>query len=402
MRRRFSLVLGIVIFAVASLYPHATVQAVDVSRETFLNQLHYNNLITDGDFVAINSLSVGEIQSFLSSKGSYLATAPADQLGEGHRGRSAAQIIWDAAHGKYDAGGTLNGIAINESTGTVSPKAILVTLQKEQSLVTLTDYQARRLNAAMGYGCPDSGGCNPNYAGFTRQVEWASWQLRYNYEIAGRNAGWWQSVYGNQFQYRVGNGKSMAYSFNDPPVSGTVTVTFNNQATASLYRYTPHITYGNYNFWKLSREWFGASTGGGSSGAFNDTSAVELRTYQRLVTVKGSKETDARVVFNGSQIAGGGGTSWSHQFEPTVGRRDYIFEFKDSSGNLIATKTVTVDRRKQGDIEGSGRVDLADLSLISNGWGTTIMGEDWRNLNPEVDNEINLLDLSIFANNWDG
>ena len=28
--------------------------------------------------------------------------------------------------------------------------------------------------------------------------------------------------------------------------------------------------------------------------------------------------------------------------------------------------------------------------------------DDWRNLNPETDNEINLLDMSIFANNWEG
>lgn len=383
-------------------YPVGPTRAVDISPEYFINNQQYSRLISDGDFIAVASMSVADIQSFLQSKGSYLASAPSDQLGENNRGRSAAQIIYDAAHGLYDAGGSLNGITIDTGTGTISPKAILITLQKEQSLITISDYQSGRLNAAMGYGCPDSGGCNPNYSGFTRQVEWASWQLRYNYEIAGKDSAWWTDHYGSQFQYRTGNGKSMSYSFSSPPLSGSVTVAFNNKATAALYRYTPHITYGNYNFWKMSRDWFGMSGEGGSAGSFNDTSAVSVRTYQQRIKIQATKESSTRIVFNGQVIAGAGDTSWSHEFEPALGQNTYRFEFQDGTGVALGTKEVDVDRHKQGDIDGSARVDLADLSLLSNAWGTTIQGEDWRNLNPEADNEINLLDMSIFANNWEG
>lgn len=394
-------VVATVLLVGNTLWATQMARAADVSPEYFINNQQYNRLISDGDFIDVNSMSVASIQAFLASQGSYLASAPPSQLGDGHRDRSAAQIIYDAAHGKYEAAGTLKGVVINESTGTISPKAILVTLQKEQSLITLGDYQPNRLNAAMGYGCPDAGGCNSSYAGFTKQVEWGSWQLRYNYEIAGKDASWWTANYGSQFQYRVGNGKSMSYSFSSPPMSGTVTVGFNNQATAGLYRYTPHITYGNYNFWKLARAWFNLSNEAGSGAAFNDTSSVELRTYGSSVKVSASKESGISIYSNGSVVASSGGTSWSHTISPPVGTTTYTYDFRNSSG-VVGTKTVTVERRKQGDIDGSGRVDLADLSLLSNAWGGTIQGEDWRNLNPESDNDINLLDMSIFGNNWEG
>jgi hypothetical protein len=33
-------------------------------------------------------------------------------------------------------------------------------------------------------------------------------------------------------------------------------VTLANKATAALYRYTPHVFNGNYNFWKFFQNWF--------------------------------------------------------------------------------------------------------------------------------------------------
>jgi len=188
-----------------------------------------SNLIPDGTFININRLDVGGIQRFLESKNSYLKN-----FSEG--GRSAAQIIYDASHGRGDAAGSINGITINGSTGTVNPQVILVTLQKEQSLISKTTRDDNALRKAMGYACPDSGSCNPNYAGFTKQVENGAWQLRYNYERAqGRGFG----------DYQVGQN----FCFDD--WNGTHCGRFDNRATASLYRYTPHVYNGNYNFWNL-------------------------------------------------------------------------------------------------------------------------------------------------------
>ncbi|MGI6103531.1 MAG: NBR1-Ig-like domain-containing protein [Patescibacteria group bacterium] len=186
-------------------------------------------LISDGEFTDVNAMSVTEVQRFLDERGGFLAS-----FSEG--GRSAAQIIWDAARGKNEAAGSWSGIVINETTGTVSPKVLLVTLQKEQSLLTMKSYSEAALRTAMGYGCPDSGGCNEKYAGFTKQVENAAWQLRFNYERAQ----------GHGFSdYQVGQ------SFCMSDWNGTNCGTYGNRATASLYRYTPHVYNGNYNFWNM-------------------------------------------------------------------------------------------------------------------------------------------------------
>lgn len=397
LRKGFS-ILGVALIVTILALPLGS-SAQDISPTYFIDNQQYNRLIADSDFIDVNSMSVAAIQNFLSTQGSYLAVATPGELSDPYN-RSAAQIIWDAAHGKYDAGGNLYDIVINENTGTISPKAILVTLQKEQSLVTLGDNQPNRLRTAMGYGCPDSGGCNANYAGFTKQVEWGSWQLRYNYEIAGKDASWWNSHYGSGMQYRVGGGTSMSYGFSNPPLSGTVTVGFNDQATAALYRYTPHITYGNYNFWKLSRDWFDLGGQGGTAASFNDTSSVVLETYGGTVKVQGSKTTNSKIYYSNQLIADSGGTSWSHSYVPDMGRHDYTFQFRDSNGASLGDKVVTVERHKTGDINGDSSVNLLDLSLLSNSWGVTVQGQDWRNLNSEVDNSIDLLDISIFANNW--
>ena len=193
-----------------------------------------NNLISDGAFVDVNKMGAGSIQSFLERRGSFLKDYS-------ENGRMAAAIIYDAAHGYGDASGNINGIAINSSTGTVNPEVILVTLQKEQSLISRTSRDDNALRKAMGYGCPDSGGCNSAYAGFTKQVENAAWQLRYNYERAQ----------GHGFSdYQVGQ----SFSFSD--WNGQHSGRYDNRATAALYRYTPHVYNGNYNFYTFYVQWF--------------------------------------------------------------------------------------------------------------------------------------------------
>lgn len=199
-----------------------------------------SRITEDSVFVNIDKMGLIEIQHFLELKGSFLANYA-------ENGRTAAQIIYGAAHGVGDASGDCNnttvclGVDINKSTGTVNPEVILVTLQKEQSLITMTTQSDAALKTAMGYGCPDSGGCNPNFAGFTKQVEHASWQLRFNYERAQ----------GKGFSdYQVGQ------SFCTSDVNGTNCGAYDNRATAALYRYTPHVYNGNANFQKFMNAWF--------------------------------------------------------------------------------------------------------------------------------------------------
>jgi len=377
------------IVAMMPLLPTFTL-AADTSLQAYLNGQHYNNLISDSDFLDINSMSAQDIQNFLVSRGSYLASAPSSQLGDGAAGRNAAQIIYDAAHGLYDAAvGCANGVCINSSTGTISPKAILITLQKEMSLVTLSTYDQGRLDRAMGYGCPDSGGCDARYLGFSNQVGWAAWQLRYNCMAPESRVS----------PYYVGRVTSIA------DWDGTRSVYFSNRATASLFRYTPHTYYGNYNFWRLGIEWFGFGIGSGGGGeGVNDTSSASARMYANhgAYLIKSLKQSGTRVYFSGQLVADIGPTSWQYQFNPAIGTHNYSFEYRDGSGGLVGTKVITVEKRKNGDINGDGSVNLLDLSLIGGSWGETVKDDNWTNLNPDVDNEINLLDISIFANNWEG
>jgi uncharacterized protein with LGFP repeats len=141
----------------------------------------------------------------------------------------------------------------------ISAKAILVTLQKEQSLVTSKAPSDWALRAAMGMGCPDTAPCDDAFAGLASQIVSGTRQLK-AYKVGG-------------FAKRPG----VQYIQYHPDASclGT-TLNVRNWATASLYSYTPYqpnssalanlygsgdscSSYGNRNFWRFYNEWFGAS-----------------------------------------------------------------------------------------------------------------------------------------------
>ncbi len=185
-------------------------------------------ITSDITFTDSNSMTEADIQAFLESKGSYLAgyhETRDSQIGPNNdvpaHGWSASKIIWQVAHW-YG----------------VNPMVILTTLQKEQSLVTNPAPPEWALDWAMGYGCPDSSPCS-SYQGFALQVDWGTWQLRWNMDLA------------NSHDPRV-----------SPYITGnTITIDntpvyLGNGATASLYRYTPHFQ-GNENFAYIYESWFG-------------------------------------------------------------------------------------------------------------------------------------------------
>lgn len=365
--------------------------AIETTRDTYLNNQYYNNLVSEADFTDINSMSAEAIQGFLNERGSYLKDFS-------ENGRTAAQIIYDASHGHGEASGSLYGIDVNTTTGTVSPRVILVTLQKEQSLITKTERDDNALNKAMGYGCPDSGGCNSKYAGFTNQVEWGAWQLRYNNEAAGKNASWWETNYSGQIHYYTGKTATWGWA-------GTYyLVTYGNRATAALYRYTPHVGYGNFNFWKLMIDWFGVSspTVTVTPETRNDTDAISITTYKTKFKATGSKASNTIAYFNNDPAGRVGETSWTLEFEPPIGRADYYVSYADAGNNTVDRKQITIDRRKVGDINGDVKVDLLDLSVMSEAWGQNVSDDAKTNLNPETDSLVDLLDISLFANAWEG
>lgn len=182
-------------------------------------------IISDAEILDYNAMTEAEIQQFLEAKGSYLATFSMANPNTGEI-QKASKIIYDRCQANK-----------------ISPKFVLVLLQKEQGLTEDPNPGQSSLDWATGYGCPDGGGCNERWRGLWKQVNSATLQFFDYIE--------------NDTDYTYQKGKT--YAFNNKyssTVQGTVTVTPFNKATAALYNYTPHVYNGNYNFWKLWRKYF--------------------------------------------------------------------------------------------------------------------------------------------------
>jgi hypothetical protein len=148
----------------------------------------------------------------------------------------------------------------------ISPKTIIVLLQKEQALITDDWPWTIQYTKATGYYCPDDptrpGWCDPAYAGFFNQVYNAARQLNRYVQ---------QPTY---FNHAAGRTSYVPYQANAPSCGGT-NVNIQNGATAALYNYTPYqpnsaalnnlygtgdncSAYGNRNFWRMFNDWFGS------------------------------------------------------------------------------------------------------------------------------------------------
>lgn len=230
-----------------------------------------NYLISDAVFDATGTMTTAQIQAFLnrfpnSCLRNYTAAKPLDYSSYGGN-TSAAEII--------RASSQLYG---------VNPQVLLVTLEKEQSLVTGgAGCDPWRYASAMGYACPD-GGALYNYpalgitntcvsaqqhAGFSAQVNHGTWQLQFNRQRAVGNLAWRNNesvinygfyTKGYRQQYA---GAPLLYYDGTATISGRL-VTMTNGPTATLYTYTPHL-YANEVFVQLFTNWFGSPTGSPST-----------------------------------------------------------------------------------------------------------------------------------------
>lgn len=189
-------------------------------------EFNYNNIISDAEMNNYSSMTQSEVQGFLDSKGGYLANYVCEDK-EGNA-RKASEVIY----------------TLSQETK-LNPQFMLTLLQKEQSLLTDKDPTERQLAAAVGYGCPDAGGCNPRWNSFFKQVNSSYLQFRSYLDESDQ--------YPNRYQL----GQTYIIPRDNTPVRTIDIVTPQNSATAALYTYTPHVYYGNYNFWKLYNDYFG-------------------------------------------------------------------------------------------------------------------------------------------------
>ena len=169
-----------------------------------------DTVISQTSFRAATSMSAADIQAFLETQSGALKA----YSGPDHTGaqKTAAEMIAEAS------------IAFN-----VSPKVILATLQKEQSLLSTKNPSASQYDGAMGAGMPDSGNNNASMQGFGNQIWWGAQKLNKN------ALDWHQGAY--------------------EPVDGT-NVYPTNEGTFAQYRYTPHFS-GVMSFWMIYWRYFG-------------------------------------------------------------------------------------------------------------------------------------------------
>ncbi len=182
-----------------------------------------NFIVSDNEINDYKSMSYEDVLNFLKKHNGILDTYTCRDI-EG-KTRKAPEIIYTLSQ-----------------KNKINPKFMLTLLQKEQSLLEDPTPAQHQLDAATGYGCPDEGSCNPRWKGFFRQVNSAYLQFRSYLDEA------------NLYRYKAG--KTYIFRNSNKLVRTIDIVTPQNQATAALYNYTPHVYYGNYNFWKLWRKYF--------------------------------------------------------------------------------------------------------------------------------------------------
>ncbi len=249
-------------------------------------EFNNGNIIDDTVFFNNSTINPSMIQAFLNSK-----VPVCDNSGSGASGHAgyATRADWGAAHGapapytclkdysqtipslSADAycgaisGGTKSSADIIYSVAqscSVNAKALIVLLQKEQSLVTDEWPWPIQYRSATGYGCPDTAACDAEYYGFFNQVYNAAHQFQRYSKQAER------------FNFKSGTTSNVLYNPNT--ACGGSNVNISNRATAALYNYTPYqpnaaalnnlygtgdgcSAYGNRNFWRLFNDWFGST-----------------------------------------------------------------------------------------------------------------------------------------------
>ncbi|MDQ3123751.1 MAG: hypothetical protein M3Q14_03665 [bacterium] len=277
----------LLVFAVVLMISTLISFAFNKQRTDALSGSDFNpgRIIDDSVFYNSTTMSAAQIQAFLNSKVPVCDTNHSKSSSSNDSGPpyTCLKDYRQNTSNIAPESGICNGYtgANNETSSTIiykvakscgiNPQVLLVMLQKEQSLVTDDwpwDIQYRK---AMGAFCPDTAPCDPAYAGFFYQVYYGA----HRFKVYKANP--------NSYNYKAGRNNSILW--NPDTTCGRSTVYIQNQATASLYIYTPYrpnqaalndlygngdlanpappncSAFGNRNFWRMFNDWFGPTTG---------------------------------------------------------------------------------------------------------------------------------------------
>ncbi|MDJ0336524.1 hypothetical protein QMG83_14950 [Salinibacterium sp. G-O1] len=282
-------------------------------------------IISDALFFNGTAMNEADVQYFLNSQVSSCVsgyTCLKDY--RGNTGNQPVTPMCNGYAGANDESAARIIVKVAQSCG-ISPKVLLVLMQKEQSLVTSRAPSQYQYSAATGFGCPDDSPCDSSKAGLFNQLFNAAYYFKRYTGPAGTGPG---TDYTTNWPARYPVGQTSAILYNPDSSCGTKNVYIRNQATHALYIYTPYTpnqaamnnlyglgdscsAYGNRNFWRIYYDWFGNPSGG-------DTAFVKALFADLL----GRTPQPADVaVWNSALIAGRSKSSIATQFLYT---REYL------------------------------------------------------------------------------
>jgi uncharacterized protein with LGFP repeats len=275
-RTLIRLVTVVAVVATALLVPASVETPGSTAQAADMRLFDAGNIISDAVFFDSLSMDAGAVQRFLDAKGASCVAAEMPCLKD-YRQDTADQAVDPMCAGYRGARAETAAAIITKVAAScgISPRVLLVLLQKEQSLVTRKTPTVYAYTHATGFACPDTAPCNPAFSGFVSQVYFAARQFQ-RYKIES-----------SRYGYKAGRVNTIQYHPNI--ACGTSQVFIANQATAGLYNYTPYrptdaalysgpagvpssspdaacAAYGNRNFWTYFTDWFGStqSSGGGA------------------------------------------------------------------------------------------------------------------------------------------
>ena len=351
-------------------------------------------IISDAVMYDSRSMTEAQIAQFIAAQGASCTPSAGNTCLKDYRETTPTRPATSLCTGTYTGAADETAAAIISKVGIacgINPQVLLVTLQKEQGLITATAGKAPATYArALGFGCPDNTGgvCSAEYAGFANQVYSAAQQL--------------QRYAANPTSYAHRAGAINNIRFSPDASCGSSPVFIQNQGTASLYNYTPYqpnaaalaagtgtgdacSSYGNRNFHIYFKQWFGLPTGNRTP--FGHVDAVTA-SGPGAVTVSGwavdrdADSIDVHVRINGQlagalpataprsdiqRLYGKARSGFSGTFATAAGRQDvcvYAINSPAGANPLIGCSTVTVtNQAPRGSLDvvtaGSGTIYVA-------------------------------------------
>ena len=292
------------------------------------NGFRAGNIISDANmYQATPSMSAAEIQKFLNTQG---AACRGNECLKNIRLNTRSFDADKFCKGSYQGANNepVSQVIYKVSQACqISPKVLLVTIQKEQAGIT-QNLTTSKQNKLTGYGCPDGRPCIEKYYGVQNQIYQAAHQFQ-RYHLRSGN-----------YSFRAGITTSIPFSYLDG--CGASKVKLENQATASLYNYTPYqpnqavlsgnsdtcSSDGNYNFFTIYKNWFGdprssspaapptkkvTVSGGGYTGTSNNTKAQATKEQVATAPATGSNANATPKVGTASSISSRAATTSNSQ-----------------------------------------------------------------------------------------